>query len=138
MKVRVEVDGVPPKKDGANSMWRKASEFERLRALRVAVASALARVGSVPDEGAIRLSLRVYAPREAGDLDSFVTGAFDGLMAAHTGVPIDLALWAAVPEAARPDRALLYVDDSRVSKIEAERLAPDDSTSRYEVEVEFS
>lgn len=39
--VRLVVHGIPPKKDGANSMWRKGQDVPRLKALRTAVCKAM-------------------------------------------------------------------------------------------------
>lgn len=137
MRFKLEIEGAPPKKDGANSMWRKPSEFERLKALRVAAAAAVAEVGDPPATGDIQLSLEVYAPPEAGDLDTFITGICDGLMVAHPRTPIDPALWLALPEAARPDRPLLFSNDARVTQIHAERRPSGSSRMRYTLEVNF-
>jgi hypothetical protein len=48
------------------------------------------------------------------------TGICDALMAVHTRVPVDLSLWAELPEA--PDRAIAFRDDSGVSRLVLERL----------------
>ena len=71
MTVRFEVDGLPPKKDGANAMWRKVTEVPRLKALRMSAAVALG--GHRFDAGSVRLSLTpglsdsrfVYMPIDA-------------------------------------------------------------------------
>jgi len=135
MKLTVKIEGVPPKKDGANSMWRKSAEVPRLKRLRVAVLSKL--TGQAPHATSVHLTLRVYAPVSAGDLDNFVTGICDGLMAAHenTRAYISSKDWQDVPERARPDRDILYASDSCVSRIEAERM-PSDGRDTYELEVE--
>jgi hypothetical protein len=72
MKVTFTVAGVPPKKDGANSMWRKPAEAPRLKAFRIAACAALD--GRTPPEGPVSLTVRVYAPAGAGELDNFATG----------------------------------------------------------------
>lgn len=137
MKLSLVVPGVPPKKDGANSMWRKRSELSRLKALRLAAVKAIEENGQPIRSGEARLVLRVYAPAGAGDLDNFITGVCDSLMAADSRTPIDPLLWDELPEAARPDRPIVFVDDACITKIHAERLPPDSSGSRYELELEI-
>ena len=36
VRIEIDVEGRPPKKDGANSMWRQPAERQRLKALRLA------------------------------------------------------------------------------------------------------
>lgn len=87
MRQRVEFrveNELPPKKDGANSMWAKPAEVPRLIALRRAAVVALA--GRSPLRANISLELEVHCPaaqgQRHGDLDNFVAGVCDGLMAA--------------------------------------------------------
>lgn len=136
MRIAFSVTGVPPKKDGANSMWRKGPEVVRLKTLR---AAALEALGSrdIP-VGSVRLTLTLWADRRAGDLDNFITGIYDGLMAAHAGTPIDDSLWADVPAGAQPGRQVALQDDSWVSSITAERFASDLTGQRYEVTIEWA
>ncbi|MEX2227564.1 MAG: hypothetical protein WEB52_14065 [Dehalococcoidia bacterium] len=134
MKVTFTVDGVPPKKDGANSMWRKQAEVQRLKTFRIAACAALD--GREPEDGLVALTVRVFAPVSAGDLDNFATGICDGLMAVHPRAPVDPSLWAEVPEQARPDRAIAFRDDCVVSRIVIERL-PVTDVVRYEVELDW-
>jgi hypothetical protein len=135
MKVTFAVEGVPPKKDGANSMWRKPAEVPRLKALRLAACAALD--GHTPSHGPVSLTVRVYAPASAGDLDNFATGICDALMAVHPRVPVEPSLWAELPDAAKPDRAITFRDDSVVSRLVLERLPVPPEGPRYEVELEL-
>jgi len=89
------VKGLPPKKDWANSMWNKGVEQPRLKALRVAAVEAMA--GRPPLDGSLILRLVVHALPEEGDLDNFITGVCDGLMAAQRNTPIKDEDWVAVP-----------------------------------------
>ena len=115
----IEVNDVPPKKDGANSMWGKASEIPRIKELRRKVLAGLD--GREPSGGSVSLELTVFAPASAGDLDNFITGICDSLMAAHPSVRWSETAWADVPREAWPDRALVYLDDSQVQQITARR-----------------
>ena len=135
MKIEFTVKGVPPKKDGASSMWGKGAEVPRLKELRKAARSALGE--QRPLSGPVRLTLRVYADQAVGDLDNFITGVCDGLMAAHPGVFVDPVIWGDLPESARPRVAIAFDDDSVVSSIHAERLVPDAESPRYDVELEW-
>lgn len=135
MKVRFTVEGVPPKKDGANSMWRKSADVPRLKAFRIAACAALD--GRTPPDGPVSLTVRVYAPAGAGDLDNFATGICDALMAVHPRVPVDPSLWAELPDAAKPDRAIAFRDDSVVSRLTLERLVVPTGGPQYEVELEW-
>ena len=94
VSVAFRVDGyVPPKKDGANSMWGKEDARTLLKALRIAAAEAMA--GRKPFDEPVELELTVWtdsidatelwARRAGGDLDNFITGVCDGLQAAHWG-----------------------------------------------------
>lgn len=135
MKVSFMVTGLPPKKDGANSMWRKGSEFERLKNLRIAAVQAMG--GQSPATSMIHLHLRLYAAPENGDLDNFITGICDGLMAVHPRTPIDIEFWSSLPELAQPNRNICYTDDKLIAKITAERLTSDAYDQHYKVELEW-
>lgn len=135
MKISLKVTGLPPKKDGANSMWRKGSEFERLKNLRIAAVKAMD--GRSPTKSLIHLYLRLYAAPENGDLDNFITGISDGLMAAHPRTPIDTELWSSLPELVQPNISICYTDDKLIAKITAERLTSDAHDQHYEVELEW-
>jgi hypothetical protein len=136
MKINFVVGGVPPKKDGANSMWKKPAELPRLLALRRA--AHLAMGDRVLAAVSVRLTLRIYADRGAGDLDNFITGVCDGLMPVSRNAPIDPLVWSGLPEGARPDGPIVYSDDSCISRIDAERLPPGPGGPHYEVELEWA
>ena len=85
--IKFRVDGLPPKKDGANSMWGKRLEAERLVNLRRAALTAME--GQPPLKRDIRLTITVCVGavnnRSVGDLDTFITGVCDGLMRRAAG-----------------------------------------------------
>jgi len=131
MRVDSAVDGLPPKKDGANSMWRKGSELARLKALRLGAAEAMS--GSKPCSSRVELRLVLHCDKQEGDLDSFVAGICDGLMAAHPLTPIDDSSWSDLPVAARPSEAIAFQDDAIVERIDAERRPMSGRKQWYEV-----
>lgn len=141
MAIKIRVDGqIPPKKDGASSMWRKPSSIPLLRALRSAACQEMA--GRPPYDEPVKLSLRIclpendktslYARRKYGDLDNFITGICDALQASAGFDPI---AWEDLAESARPDCAIAFTDDSWVTSIEASLLDDDGSAPWYEVVV---
>ena len=133
MTLNFSVEGLPPKKDGANSMWRKGSEFDRLKALRLAASQAMS--GRPPFSGLIQLKVTIHADPRSGDLDNFITGICDGLMAAHPATPINGSRWSDVPPDSRPSRAIAFTDDAAISMIQAERVPPEGKPSTYKIEV---
>jgi hypothetical protein len=133
MRVRFVVDGLPPKKDGANSMWRKGSESVRLKALRLAASQAMSGIPAFSKH--VQLSITLYSDSQSGDLDNFITGICDGLMAAHPNTPIDDSAWSDVPPLAHPSRAIAFKDDAIVARIRADRVAPTAQIPHYEVEI---
>lgn len=134
--IAFSVDGLPPKKDGANSMWGKPAEIGRLKALRRAAYRALE--GTMPPEGAhIAVTIHVHADVGAGDLDNFITGICDGLQAVHARTPIDESAWADEPPELRPGRAITFHDDKYVFRILAERRPQPSSGPRYEVQLSW-
>lgn len=83
----------------------------------------------------IQLKLIFHTDPKAGDLDSFISGVCDGLMAAPSGTPIDASAWFDLPVDARPARAIAFGDDAIISKIEAERVVPKATRYWYEVAI---
>lgn len=131
MTITFTVRALPPKKDGANSMWRKGTELDRLKALRLAASEAMQ--GRHPLSGPVSLQITIHSEPAAGDLDNFITGICDGLMAAHPACPIERSVWADLPPAARPSEAIVFKDDAMVSAIVARRLPVDIQGPTYEV-----
>ena len=125
---------LPPKKDGANSMWAKRAEVPRLIALRRAAFEALA--GQPAFRSNISLELEVHCPqmpgRGGGDLDNFVTGVCDGLMAAAIGARSDPRWEVPGLESVHPSKTVAIEDDSAVVSINATKSA-DVATPWYRV-----
>jgi hypothetical protein len=124
------IEGLPPKKDGAKSMWDKANiELARLVNLRQATLAAFA--GDPPLFKNIAIKLRVYVgpvnSRSIGDLDNFVTGICDGLQSAHPGVRPGGRWCEPDCEAIHPRNAVAILDDVQVISIGAKKVVGDES-----------
>jgi len=132
-RIRFRVDGeLPPKKHGkpkkgeARSMWGKKREAKRLIRLREGALAALGSQG--PFTRDVRLTLRVHigpehrAQGNGGDLDNFVAGVCDGLMAAQQRPKHDSALWSKHPTVC-PTRPIAFDDDLQVVQIDAKKFA---------------
>ena len=131
------MNDVPPKKDGANSMWAKDTEVPRLISLRRAAHAALE--GKPPLKSNVALHLDMYCrPEELlriGDLDNFVTGICDGLMRANPRIK-QHARWQSEDLAPiRPEITVALVDDSAVVSIKASKRPSEDGRVWYAVEL---
>ena len=138
MRIHFTVQGLPPKKDGAQSMWGKPLEAQRLVELRTAALKALG--GNDPLQSNIKLTLNIHTGpvnnRSIGDLDTFITGICDGLMAAVPGGKLD-PLWDdAKLQHLHPSKMIAIVDDSQVVSIHAEKIIGDTDQPWYEVVLE--
>lgn len=130
--IKFIVDGLPPKKDGADSMWGKPLEAERLVLLRKAALKAMA--GRPPLKSDISLTLSVHVggrnDRSVGDLDTFVAGVCDGLMKSAPGCKLGPDVWnKAENRDVRPEVAIAIDDDSQVIGIQAAKVR--DATGRW-------
>ena len=134
MLIEFRVDGdLPPKKDGANSMWQKPAEVQRLRLLRTAAARAMQ--GRPPLCRNITLELEIHVgarnSRSTGDLDNLVTGVCDGLMAADPRA-IRPDIWGAdAGTAICPSMSIAIEDDSDVVAISAKKIIGDTTAPWY-------
>lgn len=133
-----DVEGhLPPKKDGATSMWNKRAELPRIVALRQAAAAAMG--ARPPFDGPTALSLVVHIAcntRGTGDLDNFVTGVCDALQCCAPRAAI-APEWEA-PELAEvhPRHVVALVDDVHIVEINARKVVtPSLKAPRYRVEL---
>ena len=137
IKFRVEGE-LSPKKDGAQSMWGKATEARRLVALRTGALQALD--GQPPFERNISLALTVHVGltnnRQSGDLDNYVTGVCDGLMAADTRSKLDPLLQSPDMDEIHPSRSIAIRDDAQVLSIRADKRYGEGGDVWYEVVLE--
>jgi len=92
MKITVDVEGRPPRKDGANSLWATDESQRvldlRLKILEIQKKNALVGTIDLP----IRLDVTVFSPNitnrknsqtYVGDLDSFIAGICECIQPAH-------------------------------------------------------
>lgn len=138
MRFQFFISGLPPKKDGAQSMWGKPLEAKRLVELRQAALKALKRRSPLKRNIKLTLKIRVgpINDRSIGDLDTFVTGVCDGLMAAYPGGKLD-PLWdEAELKNIHPSKTIAIIDDSQVVSIQAKKIIGDTDQPWYEVTLE--
>lgn len=138
--ITFHIDGLPPKKNGANSMWGKRLEAERLVSLRKG--ALLAMNGRPPLKRDIKLTISVCVgsknDRSAGDLDTFITGVCDGLMKRAAGSKLcPTGIWDK-PENrdVHPDVPIAIDDDSQVISIQAVKIVGDTARQFYDVTLE--
>jgi hypothetical protein len=123
------IEGLPPKKDGAKSMWNKNVELPRLIELRQAVLGAFK--GDPPLTKNISLTVRVHVgpvnSRAIGDLDNFITGICDGLQAAGTQTPISNRWCEPDCEPVHPRTAIGILDDAEIMNVDARKIVANES-----------
>ncbi len=136
MEWRFRVDGdLPPKKDGANSMWGKDGEVQRLVKLRLAAQAVLG--DQAPLGRSISLTIEIHIGSAntpaTGDLDNFIAGICDGLMLA--GGRCMLATVWELPELAaiHPRKWSGIIDDGEVMEITARKIVGDAERPWYTV-----
>lgn len=146
-KVSFKVTGnLPPKKGGDLSMWGKSTDTEpkRLLALR---RKALQALNSSPFTEPIRLTLSIHVGDGApvftdagkngfGDLDTFVSGVCDGLMAAHPRAKINPLFRKAENADVHPRKVIAIRDDQQVMEINAKKIIGPGNHCWYEVGLE--
>jgi len=137
-KYKFSVDGYPPKKDGASSMWGKDTEFKRLVELRLTTLQAMN--GQKPLKSDIKLNLKIYVgqvnDKSTGDLDNFITGICDGLMAAAKRSSLHEDWDKPEYIDIHPRNTIAIVDDSQVISIQAEKVTEEANNPHYVVTIE--
>ena len=137
-QISFRVEGnLPPKKDGANSMWNKAVEAPRLIALR---RQALEALGSKsPFSREIRMKVVVHIGGSnigaVGDLDTFITGICDGLMKAHPRAKLHQLFCTLENISVNPRKEFVIDDDSQIIEIHAKKLVGESGSDWYEIEI---
>ena len=133
---RVEGE-LPPKKDGASSMWGKEAEAPRLVALRLKALEALGNKPPFSQEIRLKASIHLGSSnaRATGDLDNFVSGICDGLMRADPRAKLDPLFCKPDNAAIHPRKPIAIRDDSQMIEIHAHKLVGESADDWYEVEL---
>jgi hypothetical protein len=142
MSIEFYVQNIPPKKDGANSMWSKDSEVPRIIVLRRAALDKMQKEGVFESfQSPVRLEFTLFASRShfsfvssnyIGDLDTFVTGICDGLQAAHGNVQSAHSSFQSLQNTAIDFKNdLLIKNDAQVVSIIAKKVPLDNQQQPY-------
>lgn len=138
MKYRFKVQGKPPKKDGANSMWNKDSEIPQLIELRKQAYEVFKEEKKVLSKN-ISLKVEIFLTKNSqniGDLDNFITGICDGLMKAHGNAKTEKYDQEAADEI-KSHKFNLIEDDYKITQINAKKnVSPELKSEHYIVEIE--
>lgn len=137
-KYTIKVNGDrPPKKKGNRSMFNEESrEARHVVALRKAAKQVFGN--DQPLREPITLSLEIHTGMGnvvSGDLDSYVAGVCDALMAAHGNAINGLDAIFLKPENADidPRQPIGLVDDDEIVEIHAKKVAREPGKPHYEV-----
>ncbi len=125
---------LPPKKDGANSMWGKPLEAQRLIALRTEARRALRNQPPFEREIRVELIVVVGDGEQAGDLDNYISGVCDGLQTADSQACLHSLFQEARHAAINPRRWAAITDDARIVEIRAEKRQGSDP-SEYRLRI---
>ena len=135
MLVEFKVQGKPPKKDGASSMWGKASEAENIVNLRNAALKARDELGIGPFTGKVGIELTMYVEEKVieslGDLDNFITGVCDGLQAADPRANMHETIF----KGCSPYEPVLFFSDAKVYDIHARKVPIEGKEGYYVLKV---
>jgi len=135
MGISFKVQGKPPKKDGASSMWGKKSEALNIVNLRNAAIKARERQNTELFKGRIGIDLTIYANEKEiesmGDLDNFVTGICDALQAADPRANMQDVIQNEC--IVNPYQPILFYTDSKVFEINAKKIPIKEIDGYYEV-----
>jgi hypothetical protein len=119
-------------------MWGRQSQTARLVQLRQA--ALVAMIDMHPFQQPVRLTLIVYVgtrhTRRKGDLDAYIAGVCDGLMAATPTTRL-AALWSNdTLSAIHPHRPIAILDDFQIVSIRADKIVGSTTAPWYAVVVE--
>lgn len=136
MIVKFKVQGKPPKKDGANSMWGKNSEAMNIVNLRKTAKMKRNQLRIGPFTGRVGIEFTIYAEEKdiesMGDLDNFITGICDGLQAANPRANMHETIL----KECDPYQPVLFYSDAKVFDIRAQKVPIVGKERYYELKVE--
>jgi hypothetical protein len=137
LRIEFPVDGIPPKKDGAKSMWSKPNEALKIISLRTEAFKAMQKAGlGNCIHSRIDMEFSLFVPdsqlERIGDLDNFIAGICDGLQKASAGTPFDAIFHDPLYQTIHPSISLLE-NDAKIMAITAKKLAlpAGETTSSY-------
>jgi hypothetical protein len=130
------VDGLPPKKNEAKSMWNDVKRLAPVIRLRRAARQVFENNGPLTDELALALTLRINRKcYNRGDLDNYIGGICDALMATRCTDAQLCGEWnRAELVDIHPRFPIAYQDDRQISSISVVIEQIDDDSS-YSVEL---
>lgn len=86
MNISFRVDGMPPRKDGGTSMWKKEKEVNKIVSLRRSLNEVLQfNKIATPINLYLKLNVEIHLPKkhlQKSDIDNLVGGIFDGIQKA--------------------------------------------------------
>jgi len=124
--IEFTVDGRPPKKSDANSLW-SSTEAEYVLKLRESAFEAREKNGMKECfQGPVKLELTIFAPNiqklahdYVSDLDTMIAGVFESIQPAHPSAP-NRIIFGKKPTI-YPKIPLLIKDDSQIVYVKAEK-----------------
>jgi hypothetical protein len=135
-RIEFRVDDIPPKKDGANSIWGKDTEAPRIISLRKKAFEGMKKQGLSCISSRVSLAISLHVPsyqlESIGDLDNFIGGVCDGLQKADARARIHEQFKAFAGQKIHPSYSLLE-NDSRIMSIIAQKakLEPKEEVRSY-------
>jgi len=141
MKLRLLVDGRPPRKSGAKSCWA-SDEANYVLKLRLKVLEAKKQANLLePITTPVRIELTIFSPNITdrsnsqtylGDLDTFVAGVCESLQPADSKVIPNVIFQG--EEEVHPHKPLVLIDDAQVVEVLAKKL--EGEPERYSLVIE--
>lgn len=142
MRITVTVDGRPPRKNGAQSLWN-SPESGRVLELRLGIRREQDRMENRDlFDDPVRVELEVFAPNVldrgnsqtyVGDIDTFVAGICETIQKADGNVKQVSDVFDGHDDV-RPELPMLIMDDAQVAEISAKKTK--DGDERYILTVE--
>lgn len=120
-----DVEGMPPRKDGGQSMWNKDKEVNKLIELRKQLDATLQKQQiPTPITDYLKLKVEIYLPEkhlEKSDIDNLVGGICDGLQKANYKSKINEKYIQLEGTSVHPFNSFLC-DDSRILELDVKKI----------------